>query len=371
MNKKIIQPLFAIIFFGVILLITNEEYISSLITGIILGIVVTKSRFGFSAGFRNMFDSRDGGAAKSLLLLLGMTTFLFMITNYFYTPTRLLSLNNINILSIIGAIIFGIGMVLAKGCGTGTYTDFGEGTTKALFTILFLLIGVIPGTLIRVYFQKTFVDYSIVWYLPDTFGIVGSFILTILALFIIYLIIRKYEINSSSYKYDIFEEKIKSKGIQGIYRKIIVEEWSYIKGVIIISFITGFIYYYYHTHWGAYAGLVLFDISIFNNFGLKPKDMVGIRSDAIVIRNMGIVSGSFIITLLANKFKIVRASMREIYQYSFGGLLLGLGSGLAQGCNVGGMYIAIANFSASGWIFLFISTISGLLFMKFLKMKHK
>ena len=47
--------------------------------------------------------------------------------------------------------------------------------------------------------------------------------------------------------------------------------------------------------------------------------------------------------------------------YALGGLCMGFGTRLANGCNVGALYTPIANFSLSGWIFLIFLVLGGVI----------
>ena len=49
------------------------------------------------------------------------------------------------------------------------------------------------------------------------------------------------------------------------------------------------------------------------------------------------------------------------WTYVSGGLLMGFGTRLSNGCNVGALYTPIANFSFSGWIFLAALVTGGVL----------
>jgi uncharacterized membrane protein YedE/YeeE len=51
--------------------------------------------------------------------------------------------------------------------------------------------------------------------------------------------------------------------------------------------------------------------------------------------------------------------------YSLGGLTMGFGTRIAQGCNVGALYTPISNFSLSGWVFLIFMIIGGIISNKF------
>ena len=50
---------------------------------------------------------------------------------------------------------------------------------------------------------------------------------------------------------------------------------------------------------------------------------------------------------------------------------MGFGTRLANGCNVGALYTPIANFSLSGWIFLIVMVIGGVMGNKFSKAYYK
>ena len=46
--------------------------------------------------------------------------------------------------------------------------------------------------------------------------------------------------------------------------------------------------------------------------------------------------------------------------YALGGLCMGFGTRLSNGCNVGALYTPIANFSLSGWVFLIFLVLGGI-----------
>lgn len=55
----------------------------------------------------------------------------------------------------------------------------------------------------------------------------------------------------------------------------------------------------------------------------------------------------------------LRLSGREALMLLIAGVAMGLGTRLANGCNVGALYTPIANFSLSGWIFLVFMVAGG------------
>ncbi len=69
-------------------------------------------------------------------------------------------------------------------------------------------------------------------------------------------------------------------------------------------------------------------------------------------RNIGIIVGALMASLLASGFKIKKIkSYRQVLAAMIGGLLMGYGARLALGCNIGALYSGLASLSLSGWVF--------------------
>lgn len=75
-------------------------------------------------------------------------------------------------------------------------------------------------------------------------------------------------------------------------------------------------------------------------------------NDGGSIRNVGIILGALAATLFASEFKLKKIkSKKQVVAAVLGGLLMGYGARLANGCNIGALFTAIASLSLSGWIF--------------------
>lgn len=81
------------------------------------------------------------------------------------------------------------------------------------------------------------------------------------------------------------------------------------------------------------------------------------------IRNVAIIMGALLATLMASQFKIKKIkSGKQVIAAVLGGLLMGYGARLAFGCNIGALFSGIASLSLSGWvyaIFLFLGAVTG------------
>ncbi len=82
----------------------------------------------------------------------------------------------------------------------------------------------------------------------------------------------------------------------------------------------------------------------------------------ITVQNVGIVMGTLICVLLMGQFSFKSSySAKQLMLFAMGGLMMGLGTRFANGCNVGALYTPIANLSLAGWIFLVFLIVGGIL----------
>lgn len=93
----------------------------------------------------------------------------------------------------------------------------------------------------------------------------------------------------------------------------------------------------------------------FNHFQLDYSDIMANKNVFInryTILNMGVVLGSLGATLLASQFKLKKLkSKKQILGALIGGILMGYGSRIAMGCNIGSFFNGIPSFSLHGWVF--------------------
>lgn len=101
----------------------------------------------------------------------------------------------------------------------------------------------------------------------------------------------------------------------------------------------------------------------FSSQGAQATLNAGFLNDPGTIRNLGIIVGALLATLLASQFKIKKIkSLKQVFAAVLGGLLMGYGARIAFGCNIGALFSGIASLSLSGWVFglfLFLGAIVG------------
>ncbi len=375
-----------------------------LFAGVILGYILTRSRFGFAGGVKRIYMRGESSLTTALILLVGVTAFIFMgiqwkaamggaLPAYMAQEGQAIipGTQNVyftNLATVVGGMVFGIGMMLAGGCGSGTLADFGEGQGRALIAFIFFVLAAAPGHWAREVFDRTALgQMGVRLHFPQVFGYLGSFILTLALLGGVYGIAKTYEKKrkeNNTYQdpkgdYEDFElpysGEDRSFFSYATYHKLFIERWDFVVGALALAFGAVFVMVTTGKAWGVSTALVTLDVAVLQKLGVTFSELnfgshlakvdAGLLSDGGTIRNIGLFFGSTLAFLMAHRFKIdFDFSAKDAFYYALGGLMLGFGSRFGLGCNIGAMYSAIANFSFSGWIFLLSMVTGGIIGLK-------
>jgi len=154
--------------------------------------------------------------------------------------------------------------------------------------------------------------------------------------------------------------------------------------VVIISLLFASLLFLYEKGWSASSAfglwfaklLMLFgvDADTLGEFTTKPATLFStpLLQHGPSIQNFAILLGAIFYLQIAGifgaKFKAgLSISTKDFFVYAFGGFIMGLGTRLSNGCNVGALYTPIAEFSLSGWIYLIVVATGGFLGNWYLK----
>ncbi|QVK18177.1 YeeE/YedE family protein [Mycoplasmatota bacterium] len=384
--------------------LSNSMLFFRLLAGLGLGYALTRSLYGFAGSVNRMCHT---GSTKLMRVLVGMFLGSAIVTAgilLMQDPAGYdLWVNPINLGLILGGLLFGFGMAFCFCCASGVLTDLVTGLPRALITLIFFGLGVFLGFPV----QSTAGWVKNSWfttavgeklyggvYLPDLFkwdglnGYLGAIILTAILSGIVVLIAKIYEdrrkarktytgteseiIQYQTYQDDEEPFKLFSKKT---YEKLFVRPWTLGVGATVIGAIFVLLMNVTKAGWGASTPYGFWFGRLLTLFGASPEKLasftnkpVGVYTmpffdHPINVQNVGIILGTLIALLLAGNFvKSFKGGLSITFKdgiiFAIGGLCMGFGTRLSNGCNVGALYTPIANFSLSGWIF-FIFLIGG------------
>ncbi len=135
------------------------------------------------------------------------------------------------------------------------------------------------------------------------------------------------------------------------YEKLFVKTWSPLMGAIMISFFCILLEAWYRP-WGIVGGLRNWADNFFYAIGFYDEAPPHPLYFSSSVLNIGFIWGAFIAACLARQFAIRVPPVLEFIKAFFSGILMGIGSALAMGCNIGGFFVAIQNLAASGFLMM-------------------
>lgn len=162
------------------------------------GFILQKSRFCFTAAMRDPVLTGTTSLSKAVLIACAIATIGFAAIKYgafangqpipgqgFVQP---ISLN-----TALGGILFGIGMVIAGGCASGTLMRVGEGFGMNMLALVFFIVGSLWGAHDMGFWTLNFAAGAPRVFLPDVFGWFGAVVIQLLLIFALYVLADLWE----------------------------------------------------------------------------------------------------------------------------------------------------------------------------------
>lgn len=387
-------------------LLLKQNMFFRLTMGIAFGYTLMRAFTGFAGSVNRAYRSGSTKLMRAMSLMFFISS---MITVAFLflsdTTTYNLWINPINLGLILGGLLFGFGMSLSSCCATGVLTDLVTGLPRAFITLVFFGLGVLLGFPV----QNTQSWIKVSWFasqtgqstaggvfLPDLFkwdgleGYLGAIILTGIlcgiTVYLSYIYEKKrkekgsfQEVDSEKDQDEIvaFDSKEYKLISETTYNRIFAKPWTLKQGAVFLSILYAILMGVTKAGWGASTPYGIWFGKLLMVFGVSPDSIAAfgkMKPDAFIqpffenaasVQNLGIILGTAFYLLIAGMFKKIftselKISFKEGLLFALGGLIMGFGTRLSNGCNVGALYTPIANFSLSGWLFFGFLVIGGI-----------
>ncbi len=167
-------------------------------TGIGFGFVLQRARFCFTASMRDPYLTGGTALTRAVLIAFALTTIGFAAIKYGY-QMRGLPIPGmgyvvpISLATVVGAFLFGTGMVIAGGCASGTLMRVGEGFTMQMLALVFFIIGSLWGAHDFEFWKYHFISNGKTIFLPDLFGWTGAVAVQLVFIGFLYVVAVKWE----------------------------------------------------------------------------------------------------------------------------------------------------------------------------------
>lgn len=115
-----------------------------LVLGASLGLVLYHAAFGFTAAYRRLIVRRETAGVEAQLLMLAAATLLFapaLADSALFGRPVVGAIAPAGVQVAAGALMFGLGMQLGGGCGSGTLFTVGGGSPRMIVTLIAFCAG--------------------------------------------------------------------------------------------------------------------------------------------------------------------------------------------------------------------------------------
>lgn len=344
--------------------------------GLAFGFVLQRSRFCFASAFRDVFLLRHGRNMKGVLMGLAVATAGFAIFMSKQVPNPSLGIlpPDANVLPlgwhlVVGGLLFGVGMVVAGGCVSGSVYRMGEGYVASWVSFGGIMLGLLAAGFTWNWWWEVEISTGPRIWLPAYLGHGGAVAVTLLGLLLVYLLVLWWESRGGLVMPDMpfvgSDDETFAAKLNNTLGRFFVHGWPAIIGGAVLGGLNVLLFVSSHP-WGFTGEISRWVIGVSNWLSVGPGELAGAATlpgcalelgESGILHHMlflvwGMVFGSFIAALFAGEFKIRMPRQKGRYvQAVGGGIAMGYGAGLAMGCTIGAFFSAIPSLALNGWFF--------------------
>ncbi len=341
---------------ALVLSIFGWEQSALFLVGVLLGVTLYHSSFGFASAYRRLFTEGDTGGLVAQVVAIALACFLFApflaVGEVFGRPV-LGTVAPVGLAGAVGALVFGIGMQLGRACGCGTLYTLGGGSLSMVWTLVAFCAGAFGATLTR----SLWTGWPGVppYALGEQWGWPAAVALQLVVLGGLAWALRHFGSKQSRPLWFTLEPAALLRG-----------PWPPLLGAILLALLNLLTLLLsgqpWRVTWGFALAAAHFARFLGWNPGLDPFWNAevpaealsrSLLADATVVMDLGLVLGALLAASLSGRLAFsFRLPPLALAASLLGGLLMGYGAMMAAGCNVSAYFSGIASTSLHGWVWI-------------------
>ena len=326
------------------------------LAGAAIGAVLLRTTFGFAGAFRGLVEMRDASGFRAHAVMLAVATALMMpllaLGSLWGQPMAGGS-TAVGVGFAVGALLFGAGMQVGGGCASGTLFSLGGGNARLIGTLLGFVVGSALGA----------AHMGFWWSLPalpaaTAQGLVGygpAVALQLAALGALWWVARRFSPGRA----------MTGGGVRAGLRAVPVLVW----GGVALAVLNAVVLVLSGKPWGETSAFALWGSKWATALGWDAHGWAywqrpgfGAQLDrGLLLDTTSVMDGAILIgaALAAAAVGVFRpswgGSWRAWAGALLGGVAMGYGARLSNGCNIGAYFSAIAAGNLSGWAWMVLA----------------
>ena len=316
--------------------------LTGLLLGSVLGYVLQRSRFCVTGAFRDLYMTKSSRYFTPFLLAIAIQAIgVAVLTGMGVIAPEPAAFAPLAVVG--GGLLFGVGIVMAGGCATGTYYRAGEGLIGSwVALVLYALSAAIMkfgplGSFTEAARARTTADATI----QETLGVSVWVPIIAFTALVAALVVR--EVRRGAGRKTV-KLPARRAGLGHYLADIPWNPWvgGVLLGIIAIAA------WVLSTAAGRNGGLGITTPSAKIVTFLTTGDVALVDWSVMLV--LGILLGSFIAAKLSGEFRWRVPDATTIRRSAGGGLAMGVGAALAGGCTIGNSLVETSLFSYQGWV---------------------
>lgn len=329
--------------------------------GGVLGVALYHGAFGFTAGWRQWVLTGSGAGMRAQLLLLGLASLLIIPVVAYGVNGSSGTIAPVGVSLMLGAFLFGVGMQLGGGCGSGTLFTVGAGNWRMVMTLVFFIVGSLIGTFhLPWWLGRPAVDPIVLY---NGLGPWGAIVLQWVVLGALWWVVGRRERRMLGLVGHGLWPRDSNKNV---LQTMLTGQWPLLWAAVVLAVGNLLTVLISGSPWGVTFAFALWGAKIAQSAGMDLSQVefwtwdypaLALADSVLVnvtsVMNFGLLLGAMLAAGLANRFHQASQNPlvgRSVLAAVLGGLLMGYGARLGFGCNIGAMFSGIASASLHGWL---------------------
>lgn len=330
--------------------------------GLFLGLTLYHASFGFASAYRRMIVARDMRGVQAQLLLLALTSVLFapvLAGGSALGQTVSGAWAPVSVSVVAGAFLFGVGMQLAGGCGSGTLYTVGGGSLRMLVVLGAACAGSFWASLHMGWWQELPAHESVV--LADVLGWRTALAAQLGFMGLLAVMLQRRARPAIQAPADPAPTSPHVR-----FHAVLSGPWPMVAAAVMLALGNLWTLLVAGHPWSITWGFTLWGAKAAQWLGWQPSSSAfwqgefqsdairgGVLDDTTSMMDLAIMLGALCAACLAGRFAPKwDFALRSLAAALLGGVMLGYGSRIAYGCNIGAFVSGVASGSLHGWLWI-------------------
>lgn len=312
------------------------------LTGAAIGAVLLRTTFGFAGAFRSLIERRDASGFQAHAVMLAVATALMLpilAMGKVFGVTMTGGATQVGVGFAVGALLFGAGMQIGGGCASGTLFSLGGGNARLIGTLFGFVVGSAIGA----------AHMGFWWSLPalpaaTAQGLVGyapALALQLAALLALFLAAKRFSPRRPGIPALVWGG-IALAVLNAVVLILSGKPWGETSAFAL-----------WGSKWAVALGIDAHGWAYWQRPGFNTQLDRTVLLDTTSVMDGAILIGAALAAALSRVFRPSWGGGVAPWTAAIlGGIAMGYGARLSNGCNIGAYFSAIAAGNLSGWAWM-------------------